>query len=148
MANDTATSHDAGQLEKLALEHVWIHSARWIDLAERDGLRVLVRGEGSTLWDARGKAYLDGLAGLYLVNVGHGRREIGEAMAEQATQLAYTSSAAYTNLAAVKLADVLAGLTPPDLNPFFPPSRPPDPIQSPLTLAQQVPAKRRLPKRH
>ena len=58
MADDTARSLDFGPLEKQALEHIWIHSARWLDLAERDGLRVLVRGEGSTLWDARGKAYL------------------------------------------------------------------------------------------
>src|SRR5215475_11424664 len=104
MADDVRQPREFGPIEQQALEHVWIHSARWLDLAERDGLRVLVRGEGSTLWDARGNAYLDGLAGLYLVNVGHGRREIGEAIAEQATQLAYTSSAAYTNLAAGKLA--------------------------------------------
>src|SRR4029453_13087614 len=112
MADDAARSHDFGPLEKQALEHIWIHSARWLDLAERDGLRVLVRGEVSTLWDARGNAYLDGLAGLYLVNVGHGRREIGEAMAEQATQLAYSSSAAYTKLGEVKLGTRPAGMVP------------------------------------
>jgi len=36
-------------VEQQALEHVWIHTARWLDLAERDGLRVLVRGQGSTV---------------------------------------------------------------------------------------------------
>ena len=77
------------QLDGQALDHVWIHSARWLDLAERDGLRVLVRGEGSTVWDAQGKAYLDGFAGLAVVNVGHGRREIAEAIAEQTVRLAY-----------------------------------------------------------
>src|SRR5499426_2513451 len=148
MANDTVTSHDAGQLEKQALEHVWIHSARWLDLAERDGLRVLVRGEGSTLGDARGKAYLDGLAGLYLVNVGHGRREIGEAMAEQATQLAYTSSASYTNLAAVQLGEVLAGLTPGDLDRFFFCSGGSEAIESAMKIAKQVQAMRGFPKRY
>jgi adenosylmethionine-8-amino-7-oxononanoate aminotransferase len=148
MADDTARSHDFGPLEKQALEHIWIHSARWLDLAERDGLRVLVRGEGSTLWDARGKAYLDGLAGLYLVNVGHGRREIGDAMAEQATQLAYASSASYTNLAAVKLTDVLAGLTPGDLNRFFLCSGGSEAIESAMKIAKQVQAMRGFPKRY
>jgi len=148
MADDAARSYESGPLEKQALEHVWIHSARWLDLAERDGLRVLVRGEGSTLWDARGNAYLDGLAGLYLVNVGHGRREIGEAMAEQATQLAYASSASYTNLAAVKLADVLAGLTPGDLNRFFLCSGGSEAIESAMKIAKQVQAMRGFPKRY
>ena len=87
-------------IEQQALEHVWIHTARWLDLAERDGLRVMVRGEGCRLFDARGRSYIDGLAGLYVVNVGHGRIEIAEAMAKQARELAYVSAASYTNLAA------------------------------------------------
>src|SRR5207245_2701200 len=91
--------------ERLALDHVWIHSARWLDLAERDGLRVMVRGEGCRLYDAQGRSYIDGLSGLHVVNVGHGRAEIGEAMAQQAGELAYVSSASYTNLAAVQLGD-------------------------------------------
>jgi len=110
--DDATPKHAQTALEQQALEHVWIHSARWLDLAERDGLRVIVRGEGSTIYDAHGKAYLDGLAGLYVVNVGHGRREIGEAMAKQAGELAYTSSSAYTNIAAVnQLCDPSAGAT-------------------------------------
>jgi adenosylmethionine-8-amino-7-oxononanoate aminotransferase len=111
MSNDRHGSQ-FGPIEQQALEHVWIHTARWLDLAERDGLRVMVRGEGCRLFDAQGRSYLDGLAGLYVVNVGHGRVEIAEAMAKQARELAYVSAASYTNLAAVQLADVLAGLTP------------------------------------
>src|SRR5215468_4523810 len=148
MADDVKHGREFGSLEQQALEHVWIHSARWLDLAERDGLRVMVRGEGCRLFDARGTAYLDGLAGLYLVNVGHGRREIGEAMAEQATQLAYASSASYTNLAAVKLADVLAGLTPGDLNRFFLCSGGSEAIESAMKIAKQVQAMRGFPKRY
>src|SRR6476646_9465384 len=119
MVDDVKDGRQTGPIEQRALEHVWIHTARWIDLAERDGLRVMVRGEGCRLFDAQGRSYLDGLAGLYVVNVGHGRREIGEAMAKQAGELAYVSSASYTNLAAVKLGEVLAELTPGDLNRFF-----------------------------
>src|SRR5262249_9110028 len=105
MADDQKHGHEFGSIEQQALEHVWIHSARWLDLAERDGLRVMVRGEGCRLFDARGRSYLDGLAGLYVINVGHGRIEIAEAMAQQARELAYVSAASYTNLAAVQLAD-------------------------------------------
>src|SRR5499425_2133074 len=119
MADDIKHGREFGSIEQRALEHVWIHTARWLDLAERDGLRVLVRGDGCRVWDARGRAYLDSLAGLYVVNVGHGRREIGNAMARQAGELAYVSAASYTSLPAVQLGDVLAGLTPGDLNRFF-----------------------------
>jgi adenosylmethionine-8-amino-7-oxononanoate aminotransferase len=135
-------------VEQQALEHVWIHSARWLDLAERDGLRVMVRGEGCQLFDAQGRSYLDGLAGLYVVNVGHGRREIGEAMAKQAGELAYVSSASYTNLAAVKLGEVLAELTPGDLNRFFFCSGGSEAIESAMKIAKQVQAMRGFPKRY
>ncbi|HXP76143.1 MAG TPA: FAD-binding protein, partial [Stellaceae bacterium] len=83
MPDDAVKSQELAPVERQALEHVWIHTARWLDLAERDGLHVIVRGEGSTLYDAHGRAFLDGLSGLYVVNVGHGRKEIGEAMAKQ-----------------------------------------------------------------
>ncbi len=107
MVEEMKTETERMPIEREALDHVWIHMARWLDLAERNGLRVIVRGTGCTLVEAHGREYLDGLSGLYVVNVGHGRAEIGDAMAEQARDLAYVSSSAYTNLRAVQLADVL-----------------------------------------
>jgi adenosylmethionine-8-amino-7-oxononanoate aminotransferase len=148
MTENTVKQPDFAPVEQQALEHVWIHSARWLDLAERDGLRVMVRGDGCRLFDAHGRSYLDGLAGLYVVNVGHGRREIGEAMAKQAGELAYVSSASYTNLAAVKLAEVLAALTPGDLNRFFFCSGGSEAIESAMKIAKQVQAMRGFPKRY
>src|SRR5215211_670935 len=59
--------------EQNARDHVWIHQAPWVDLAENDGLYVFDRGEGSTLYDVRGRAYIDGISGLWVVNAGHGR---------------------------------------------------------------------------
>lgn len=135
-------------LEEQALEHVWIHTARWLDLAERDGLRVIVRGEGCRLIDAQGRTYLDGISGLYLVNVGHGRAEIGEAMARQSRELAYVSSAAYTSLPAVQLADVLAGITPGDLNRFFFTSGGSEAVESAMKIAKQIQVMRGFPKRY
>jgi adenosylmethionine-8-amino-7-oxononanoate aminotransferase len=148
MSDDVKHGSQFGPIEQQALEHVWIHTARWLDLAERDGLRVMVRGEGCRLFDAQGRSYLDGLAGLYVVNVGHGRVEIAEAMAQQARELAYVSAASYTNLAAVQLAHVLAGLTPGDLDRFFFCSGGSEAIESALKIAKQVQAMRGFPKRY
>ncbi len=46
---------------------------------ERDGAFFVARGEGAHIWDAAGNRYLDGTAGLWFTNVGHGRREIADA---------------------------------------------------------------------
>ncbi len=72
--------------QRRALAHLWIHSddAQWDELSAPGGLTVFSEAHGSTLTDVQGRSYLDGLAGLFLVNVGHGRTEIGAAMAEQA----------------------------------------------------------------
>lgn len=50
---------------------------------------VMVRGEGVWLEDSAGRRYIDGMAGLWCVNVGYGRREIAEAMRRQAETLSY-----------------------------------------------------------
>jgi adenosylmethionine-8-amino-7-oxononanoate aminotransferase len=88
---ESATERHA--LEAAALKHLWPHSddIEWEDFASR-GLRVFVEGRGSTLKDVQGRSYLDGLAGLFLVNVGHGRTEIAEAMAAQASRIPPPSS--------------------------------------------------------
>ena len=75
-------------------------------------------------------------------------RVIGEAMAKQARELAYVSSASYTNLAAVQLGDVLAGLTPGDLDRFFICSGGSEAIESAMKIAKQVQAMRGFPKRY
>src|SRR4051794_17843241 len=88
----------AEQIEQGALEHVWIHSANWVELAENKGLKVFDHGKGALLYDVNGKEYIDGIAGLWVVNAGHGREEIGAAMHEQAKKLAYVSAANYTTV--------------------------------------------------
>ena len=108
-------------VERAAARHLWFHGPEesWEELTEREGMRVFVRGEGSTLWDVRGRACLDGLSGLFVVNAGHGRREIGEVMAEQAARIAYTAASTCTNDAAVRLAGKLSDITPGDLSRAF-----------------------------
>ena len=83
-------------VEQNALDHVWIHYAPWVDVAAKDGLRVMVKGEGSKLWDIHGREYIDGISGLWVVNAGHGRADIADAMGTQAKELAYVSSMSFT----------------------------------------------------
>jgi adenosylmethionine-8-amino-7-oxononanoate aminotransferase len=83
-------------------------------------LRIWVEGRGATIKDADGREYLDGLAGLWNVNVGHGRRELADAAHRQMTTLAYHSSyAGATNHQAIALADRLSALVYPSINTFF-----------------------------
>jgi adenosylmethionine-8-amino-7-oxononanoate aminotransferase len=66
---------------------------------------ILERGEGVWLFDVRGRRYLDGLASLWNVAVGHGRRELADAAAEQLGRLAFTTAyTGFTNAPAIQLA--------------------------------------------
>ena len=74
---------------------------------------VLVRGEGCHVWDVDGKEYLDATAGLWFVNVGHGRAEIAEAVGEQlGTLAAHHVFGDQANPPALELASRLADLAP------------------------------------
>lgn len=136
------------QYIKSALDHVWIHSANWKELAEQKGMRVFDRGEGARLYDVNGTEYIDGIAGLWVVNAGHGRREIGEAMAEQAARLAYVSASNYTTVPAVALAETIADLLPGDLNRIFFCSGGSEAVESAMKIAKQVQVMRGFPKRY
>jgi adenosylmethionine-8-amino-7-oxononanoate aminotransferase len=131
-----------------ALNHVWIHHVPWIDLAERDGMHVFNRGEGSTIYDVRGNAYLDGISGLWVVNAGHGRKEIAEAMSKQASRLAYASSMNFTTVPAVQLAAMISERTPGDLNRIFYASGGSEAVESAIKIAKQVQAMRGFARRY
>jgi adenosylmethionine-8-amino-7-oxononanoate aminotransferase len=81
---------------------------------------VWVKGEGSILHSADGKQYIDGLSGLWNVSLGHGRKDLAKAAADQMEQLAFVSGyIGATNVPAVQLAEKLASLTYPSVNHFF-----------------------------
>src|SRR4051812_46498192 len=122
-------------LEQHARENVWIHQAPWVDIAEGDGLHVFDRGEGVMLYDVHGRAFYDGISGLWVVNAGHGRKEIGEVMGAQAARLAYASAMTFTTVPAVQLADMLAQRTPGDLNRVFFCSGGSEAVESALKIA-------------
>ncbi len=88
--------------------------------ADQADALLLVRGEGSTLYDAAGNAYLDGLACLWNVAVGHGRRELAEAAREQMETLAFANGyTGYTNAPAIRLAERILGLAYPNMSGVF-----------------------------
>ena len=84
--------HDLEAVLQAAADHVWFHASPWQALTTCGDRRLLVSGQGCTVVDVHGRTYLDALSGLWLVNVGHGRRAIAEAMARQAQTLAYASA--------------------------------------------------------
>ncbi len=131
-----------------ALEHVWIHSGNYVELAEKQGLHVFERGEGCYLYDARGATWIDALSGLWVVNAGHGRAEIAEAMAQQASKLAYVSASSYTSVPAVQLAETLAQITPGDLGRVFLCSGGSEAVETAIKIAKQVQVLRGFPKRY
>jgi putrescine aminotransferase len=81
----------------------------------------IVRGEGCRLWDSDGHVYLDGTASLWYCAVGHGRREIADAVAAQMEQVAaYHTFASFTNGPEQRLAELLMELEPiPDARVLF-----------------------------
>ena len=99
-----------------AIRHLWTHRTQdhpWLS----DEELVIDHAEGVWVWTERGTKLLDGFAGLAVVNVGHGRREIAEAIAEQTVRLAYyPTTRQFSNRPAAELAKKLASLTPGDLD--------------------------------
>ena len=84
------------------------------------GPRVIVRGKGMRVWDSDGKEYLDMMAGLWCVDIGYGREEMADAIAEQVRTLCYYPSFQNNgNQPAIELANKVASLTPGNLNKVF-----------------------------
>lgn len=87
---------------------------------EHENAQIWVRGEGAYLFDIEGRAYIDGLSGMWNVAVGHGRRELVEAATAQLGKLAFaTSYIGATNLPAIALAERLKQITPKSIEAFF-----------------------------
>jgi len=87
----------------------------------RGQFTTIARGEGSLVWDADGNELVDAMASLWYCQVGHGRREIAEAVADQLSTIeAYSCFDPFTNAPADALAERIASLTPiPDARVFF-----------------------------
>ena len=131
-----------GGWSRLAGRHLWSHFSAPMDLP------IIERGEGCYIWDDSGHRLLDGLAGLFATQVGHGRVELAEAAAEQMSRLAYFPMWGYGHPAGVELAARLAGLAPGDLNRVFFTSGGSEAVESAWKLARQYFAAIGEPARH
>jgi len=89
--------------------------------AHRDtGPVLVVEGRGAEVTLGTGEQVIDGTAGLWCVNVGHGRRELAEAAAKQMGRLAFTPSfGGFSSIPAAELAERIASMTPPGLNSVY-----------------------------
>lgn len=117
-AGPTGDAREA-ELQQKAKDHLWMHFARQSAMESGQGVPIITRGEGHHIWDSRGKRYIDGLSGLFVVNAGHGRRRLAETAARQASELAFFPIWSYAHPSAIELADRLADHAPGDLNRVF-----------------------------
>jgi adenosylmethionine-8-amino-7-oxononanoate aminotransferase len=109
------TTEASAMIDSETIRHLWTHKTQdhpWLS----DEELVIDRAEGVWVWTQRGQKLMDAFAGLAVVNVGHGRREIAEAVAEQTVRLAYyPTTRQFSNRPAAELSAKLAELTPGDL---------------------------------
>lgn len=115
----STSGYDSGELQHKGREHLWLHFARHSTYEKGGDMPVLVRGDGCYVWDDKGRRYLDGLAGLFVVQVGHGRTELADAAAKQAADLGYFPIWSFAHPPAIELAERLAHLAPGELNRVF-----------------------------
>ena len=110
--------NDPSDLMALGQRHLWGHFTN-LSAIQRQGLPIIDHGDGAYVYDSDGKRYLDGLSGLFTVNVGHGRAELGQAAAEQSEKLGYFPLWSFGHEPGIRLAAKLASLAPGDLNRVF-----------------------------
>jgi adenosylmethionine-8-amino-7-oxononanoate aminotransferase len=126
----------AAEVRTLAQKHLFPHFTRGQVWRGAD-LPVIVRGEGCHLYDERGRRFLDGLAGLFCVNIGHGRADIPAAATKQMEQLAYWTNWSAAHPASVEAATLIAGLAPGDLETVFFVNSGSEAVESAIKFARQ-----------
>jgi adenosylmethionine-8-amino-7-oxononanoate aminotransferase len=136
LTTEPTTAVDGSALAASARDHLWMHFTRMSAYQQAD-VPVITRGEGPYIWDARGKRYLDGLAALFCVNIGHGRADVAQAGADQAAELGFYTNWNYAHPKAIELAARVAELAPGDLNRVFFTSGGSEAVDSALKLCRQ-----------
>jgi taurine-pyruvate aminotransferase len=119
----------------LDLKHLWHGNLQHRGLELRPPLEV-TSADGCYVLDSEGRRYLDGMAGLFCVNVGYGRREIVDAVATQMSQLAYYPLT-QSHGPAAQLAGRLAELLPPGLDRVFFTNSGSEAVETALKMARQ-----------
>src|SRR3954454_22878441 len=130
------------ELRQSAEQHLWLHFTR-MSAAKGSEMPIIVSVDGCYLTDVDGRRYLDGLAGLFAVQIGYGYGdEVGEAAAAQMRELPFYTNWSYAHPRAIELAEEIASLTPGDLNRAFFVSGGSEGVESAWKLARQYHAAR------
>ncbi|HEY7105615.1 MAG TPA: aspartate aminotransferase family protein [Acidimicrobiia bacterium] len=124
-------------LDELARRHLWMHFARLGAYDDEHPVTIITRGEGCYVWDVGGKRLLDGLSGLFTVQLGHGRADLAEAARAQAETLPYYPVWNAAHPPAIELAARLAALAPGDLDRVFFTTGGSEAVESAWKLARQ-----------
>ncbi|HKJ11011.1 MAG TPA: aspartate aminotransferase family protein [Ornithinimicrobium sp.] len=127
---------DVTDVRARARQHLFPHFTRGTVWRDED-LPVIVRGQGCHLYDDRGRRWLDGLAGLFCVNLGHGRQDIPATAFKQMGQLAYWTNWGAAHPAAVEAATLIAELAPGDLEKVFFVNSGSEAVESAIKFARQ-----------
>src|SRR5262245_52317256 len=104
---------ETARLSTLAQQHLWMpYSSPGSQGRSADPIRVMTRGQGCTIWDSDGRAYLDGTSALEAMILGHGATEVIEAISAQARELAYLDVFRFASSPQIELAAELAAVAP------------------------------------
>jgi adenosylmethionine-8-amino-7-oxononanoate aminotransferase len=137
---------DHSKLEETALSYLWMPTQDWTELAE-DGITVMTEAKGVHIKDSKGNWGFDGVAGLMLVNVGHGRQEIVDAISAQLNTLHYANTFKFPAAPTIKFAEKIASLTPGNLNRTYFTSGGSEAVETALKIAYRYHYNRNEPQR-
>ena len=132
------TTHSPSEVKSLqesALEHLWVYLREPSDMAEKGDPAIFVSGEGVHVTDALGNTSIDGMSGLWLKNVGYGRKEIADAAYEQMLNLTYMPLGTTTE-PTIRLAEKISQIAPGDMTRSFFPSGGSEAVETALKLSR------------
>lgn len=141
MTDQPLSARALEELQQAALANLWAPTQSWSDLAE-SGVPIMAEGGGVKIRDVDGRWGYDGSAGLMLINIGHGRTEVIDAIAAQLGTLHYASTFRYATEPVVRFAEKVASLTPGDLNHVYFTSGGSEAVETALKIAFQYHANR------
>ena len=111
MVANRLTGEEIEDLKVQASAHFWPHARPAGDMSEDTGVKLVTKGQGVWVEDVKGERWLDMISGMWLKNIGHGRKEIADAVYDQMQDISY-SPGGTVSPAAVKLSAKVASLAP------------------------------------
>lgn len=113
------TATDTNEIRQAALDHLWMHNADWVTMAEEGGPPIMISGDGVRVTDAEGNVWIDAHGGYASVNAGYGQTAIADAMLEQMRKLTYFPQGT-TTVPLIQLVEKLGELAPDNLERVWP----------------------------